>query len=91
VLAAYTLGVRAVFLALLAPLALAVTVKPGLVSVYVFWAAWYVYFGWAASQFYVGSRAASWLRGSAAAALGHAAITALLFIGSAAYEAVVAR
>lgn len=91
VLVAYALSVRAVFLAVLAPVASAFALRPGLGSVYAFWAAWYVYFGWAASQFYVGPRPASWLRGVLAAALGQAAIFALLFAGSAAYEAIVAR
>jgi hypothetical protein len=59
--------------------------------VYAFWAAWYVYFGWAASQFYAGSRMRSWIRGAVAAAIGHAAIIAALFAGSAAYESLVTR
>ena len=90
VLAAYALCVRAAFLALVGPAAyLASTSAPGLGYVYAYWAAWYVYFGWAASQFYTGSPLRSWIRGAAAAVLGHAAIIALLFAGSSAYEALV--
>jgi hypothetical protein len=91
VLAAYTLGVRAVFIALLAPFASFAGAAPGPASTYAFWAAWYLYFGWAASQFYDGPRRLSWLRGALAAALTHLAVIALLFVGSAAYEAVVVR
>jgi hypothetical protein len=92
VLAAYALSVRAVFLALVGPVAhLASSTAPGLGQVYAFWAAWYVYFGWAASQFYAGPRMRSWIQGAVAAAIGHAAIIGALFAGSAAYEALVAR
>src|SRR5664279_2335606 len=92
VLAAYALSVRAVFLALVAPVAyLASSTTPGLGQVYAFWAAWYVYFGWAASQFYPGARLRSWFLGALAAATGHAAILALLFAGNAGYETLVTR
>jgi len=91
VLAAYALSVRAVFVALVAPLAYAAAVVPGPALVYTFWAAWYVYFGWAASQFYVGPRIRSWLLGALAAAIAHAAIIGALFAGSAAFEAFLAR
>ncbi len=91
VLAAYALSVRAVFVGLSAPLALATSTAPGPVLFYSFWAAWYVYFGWAASQFYDGPRPSSWLRGMLAAAIAHAAIIAALFAASGAYEAFVAR
>lgn len=92
VLAAYALSVRAVFLALVAPVAyLASATAPGLGQVYAFWAAWYVYFGWAASQFYPGPRMRSWFLGALVAVIGHAAIVALLIAGNAAYQALVAR
>jgi Protein of unknown function (DUF3667) len=92
VLAAYALSVRAVFLALVAPLAyLMSTSGPRLGQVYAFWAAWYVYFGWAASQFYAGPRIQSWIRGAVAAAIAHVAIIAALVAGSAAYETLMAR
>jgi hypothetical protein len=92
VLAAYVLSVRAVFLALVAPVAyLASTTSPKLGYVYAFWVAWYVYFGWAASQFYSGPRAWSWIRGAAAAAIEHAAVIAMMVAGTAAFEALAAR
>jgi len=92
VLVAYTLSVRAVFLALVAPVAyVASTTAPQLGQVYAFWAAWYVYFGWAASQFYPGPRSWSWARGAAAAAIEHAAVIGALLGGNALYEALAAR
>lgn len=92
VLVAYTLSVRAVFLALVAPAAyLASTTEPQLGYVYAFWVAWYFYFGWAASQFYPGPRAWSWIRGAVAAAIEHAAVFAMMFAGTAAFEALAAR
>ena len=88
VLVAYTLSMRAVVLMLAIPAAyLASATTPGRVSVYAYWAAWYVYFGWAASQFYGGARLQAWSRGAAAAALGHAAIVGVLMAASAGYEA----
>jgi hypothetical protein len=92
VLAAYALGVRAVFLALVGLVAyLTSTTATGLGSVFAFWVAWYLYFGWAASQFYAGPRIHSWIRGAMAAAIGHLAIVAALFAGSAAYDSLVTR
>lgn len=92
VLVAYALSVRAVFLALVAPVAyLASTTAPKLGYVYAFWAAWYVYFGWAASQFYPVPRAWSWIRGAAAAAIEHAAVIAMMIAGTAAFEALAVR
>ncbi len=88
VLAAYTLSVRAVVVAIVAPLSYALSIVPGATSTYGFWVVWYVYFGWAASQFYAGPRGASWLRGVVAAAVAHAATLGVLFAASAAYTAV---
>ena len=90
VLAAYTLSVRAVVVALVAPSSYVLSVAPGPAATYGFWAVWFVYFGWAASQFYVGPRLSSWLRGVVAAAIAHAAIMGLLFAASAVYAAFVA-
>jgi len=88
VLSAYTTGVRAIFLALVAPLSMATSNPPGTALVYAFWGAWYVYFGWAASQFYlVSGRSAAWARGIVAAAVGHAGNVGVLFVGDAAYQA----
>ena len=92
VLVAYALSVRAVFLALVVPVAyVSSATAPGLGYVYAFWAAWYIYFGWAASQFYPGPRSWSWIRGAAAAATEHAAVIAALVGGNAVYEALAAR
>jgi hypothetical protein len=92
VLVAYTLSVRAVFLALVVPVAyVSSAAAPGLGYVYGFWAGWYLYFGWAASQFYPGPRSWSWIRGATAAAIEHAAIIGALVAGNAAYEALAAR
>jgi len=92
VLAAYTLSVRAVFLALAGPLAyLTASDAPRIEFVYAFWAIWYVYFGWAASQFYAGSRWKSWVMGVVAAALGHAAIMAALLGAAGAIERIWSR
>ncbi len=87
VLVAYTLGMRAVAITVIAPIALlSSTSAPTFWQNAAFWAAWYVYFGWAASQFYAGARWRSWLRGMIVAAIGHALIIGLLIGGSAAYE-----
>ena len=87
VLVAYTLGMRAVALAVIAPIArLTSASEPTLWQNLAFWAAWYVYFGWAASQFYAGARWRSWLRGMLVAAIGHAVIIGILIAGNAAYE-----
>ena len=87
VLVAYTLGMRAVALTVIMPIALlSSTSAPTFWQNSAFWAAWYVYFGWAASQFYAGARWRSWLRGMIAAAIGHALIIGVLIVGSAAYE-----
>jgi uncharacterized protein DUF3667 len=92
VLAAYTLSVRAVVLAVIGPASsLLAFGAPGPVSTNLFWVAWYAYFGWAASQFYPGARASSWLRGAAAAALAHVAIVGMLPGVSALYLAWVER
>jgi hypothetical protein len=92
VLTAYALSVRAVVLGVTVPINLLVSGNtPSPLSVATFWAAWYLYFGWAASQFYDGTRAANWLRGSAAAALAHAAITAILLLGSAGWRYLASR
>lgn len=90
VLAAYTLSVRALVVALVAPLSYLLSIVPGPGSTYGFWAVWYVYFGWAASQFYAGPRLSSWLRGVLAAAIAHAATLGGLLAGSAVYAAIVA-
>ena len=87
VLAAYTLSVRAVLLALAALVAFSQGAPEVSVGYfYAFWAAWYLYFGWAASQFYDGPRLRSWLLGAAAAAIEHALVIALLFAANIAYE-----
>ena len=87
VLVAYTLGVRAVALTAIVPIALLTsTTAPTFWQNSAFWAAWYLYFGWSASQFYTGARWRSWLRGMLAAAIGHALIIGILVGGSAAYE-----
>ena len=87
VLVAYTLGMRAVALTIIMPIALLNSNSaPTFWQTAAFWAAWYIYFGWAASQFYVGARWRSWLRGVLVAAIGHALIIAILVAGSAAYE-----
>jgi hypothetical protein len=92
VLVAYTLGMRAVALAVIVPIALLTsTSAPTFWQNSAFWAAWYLYFGWAASQFYAGMRWRSWLRGMLVAAIGHALIIGLLIGGSAAYEIIAAR
>ena len=92
VLAAFALSVRAVFLALVVPLAyLMSTSAPSQGQVYAFWAAWYVYFGWAASQFYPGPRVLSWIRGAIAAAIAHATIIAAMLAGNAAYVTLAVR
>jgi len=87
VLVAYTLGMRAVALTVIVPIALLTsTSAPTFWQNSAFWVAWYVYFGWAASQFYVGARWRTWLRGMVVAAIGHALIFGILIAGSAAYE-----
>ncbi len=79
VMVAYSLTVRAAFLAFVAPLAwLASSGAPSGYAIYAFWIGWYVYFGWVASQFYEGPRLGSWVRGFAAAAIGHGIIVLLL-------------
>jgi hypothetical protein len=88
VLVAYTLGVRAVALSAIIPIAvLNSTSAPSLWQNSGFWIAWYIYFGWGASQFYAGARWRIWSRGMLAAAIGHALIIGVLAVGSAAYEA----
>jgi len=88
VLAAYALSARAVFLALVVPVAFVESATSPSQGFYIaFWAAWYIYFGWAASQFYEGPRIGSWVRGFVAAAIGHGAIIAVMFGASAVYEA----
>lgn len=78
-LCAYTLSVRAVAIALVAPLAVVTSRSaPTATETTVSWLLWYLYFGWAASQFYVGPRWRNAARGVVAAALGHAAIMLLL-------------
>lgn len=85
-LVAYTLSVRAVAIALVAPLAvIASRNAPTFTETALAWVLWYVYFGWAASQFYVGPRLRSSVRGIAAAALGHGATMLLLDIASHVY------
>ncbi|HEU5297264.1 MAG TPA: DUF3667 domain-containing protein [Burkholderiaceae bacterium] len=88
VLVAYTLGMRAVALTVITPIA--ILLNPTSAVTFwentAYWAGWYVYFGWAASQFYFGSRWRSWLRGMLVAAIGHALIIGLLVGGNAAYE-----
>jgi hypothetical protein len=92
VMVAYSLTVRAAFVALVAPLSwLASNAAPSAYTVYAFWLGWYVYFGWVASQFYEGSRVWSWIRGVAAAAIGHGIIVFLLMTGSAAYDLLLVR
>ncbi len=87
VLVAYTLGMRAVALTLIMPIALLNSNSaPTFWQTSAFWAVWYVYFGWAASQFYRGARWRTWLRGMLVAAMGHALIIGILVAGSAAYE-----
>ena len=87
VLVAYTLGMRAVALAVIAPIALLnSTAAPTFWQNFAFWAAWYLYFGWAASQFYAGARWRSWLRGMLVAAIGHALIIGILVGGNAVYQ-----
>lgn len=87
VLVAYALGMRAVALTIIMPIALLNSNSaPTFWQTSAFWAAWYVYFGWAASQFYTGARWRSWLRGMLVAAIGHALIIGILVAGSAAYE-----
>src|SRR6185436_14980728 len=79
VLVAYTLGMRAVALTAIVPIALlSSTSAPTFWQNFAFWAAWYLYFGWSASQFYAGTRWRSWLRGMLVAAIGHALIIAIL-------------
>jgi hypothetical protein len=87
VLVAYTLGVRALALALTVPLALLnnASAAPTLLQTSLFWGAWYLYFGWAASQFYPGARWRAGLRGTLAAAMGHALTFGALAVGNAAY------
>ena len=91
VLAAYTLSVRAVVIAIIGACSLLWKLEPGSTATFGFWVVWYVYFGWAASQFYDGPRASSWLRGAAAAALAHGAIMAMLSALGAAYVAATSR
>jgi hypothetical protein len=87
VLVAYTLGVRAVVVALSIPFAYFGSVgAPRIEHVYVFWAVWYLYFGWSASQFYAGPRVSSGARGVLAAMFGHLAILALMTAGNGFYE-----
>jgi hypothetical protein len=89
VLVAYTLGIRAVALTFVVPIALlSSTSAPTFWQNSVFWAAWYLYFGWAASQFYPGARWRSWLRGMLVAAIGHALIIGILVGGNALYEVI---
>ena len=89
VLVAYALGMRAVALTIIMPIALLNSASvPTFWQTSAFWAAWYVYFGWAASQFYAGGRWCSWLRGMLVAAIGHALIIGILVAGSAAYETI---
>jgi len=91
VLVAYALGMRAVALTVIMPIALLNSnAAPTFWQTAAFWAAWYVYFGWAASQFYPGSRWFSWLRGMVVAAIGHALILGILVVLSAAYERAIA-
>lgn len=92
VLVAYALGMRAVALTLIMPIALLNSnAAPTFWQTSAFWGAWYIYFGWAASQFYPGARWRSWLRGMLVAAIGHALIIGLLAGGSAAYVGMVAQ
>jgi hypothetical protein len=92
VLVAYTFSVRAVFLAVVAPIAHWASMDtPKLGYVYAYWVVWFAYFGWAASQFYGGSRVGSWARGVLAGALGHAAIMVLLSMAGTAYQTFVVR
>lgn len=92
VLVAYTLSVRAVFVALVVPVAFALSVStPPREAVGAFWAAWIAYFAWACSQFYAGPRWSSWARGAAAAVLGYAATVGPLMAASAIYETIVVR
>jgi len=87
VLVAYALGMRAVVLTVVMPIAVLKSgAAPTLWQTSMFWAAWYVYFGWAASQFYAASRWGSWLRGMLVAAIGHALILGILVAISAVYE-----
>jgi len=90
VLVAYTLGVRALALALTVPLALLgnASTAPTLLQTSLFWGAWYLYFGWAASQFYPGARWRAGLRGTLAAATGHALTFGALAVGNAAYAVI---
>jgi len=90
-LAAYTLSVRAIVVAIVGAGSLLGTSVPGRTSTFAFWVVWYLYFGWAASQFYDGPRGPSWVRGAAAAALAHAAVMAMLFAFSAGYDGWIAR
>ena len=92
VLVAYALGMRAVALTVIMPIALLNSnAAPTFWQTSAFWAAWYVYFGWAASQFYPGARRSSWLRGMVVAAIGHALIVGILVGLSAAYVAMIAK
>lgn len=92
VLVAYTLGMRAVALTVIVPIALLnSTSAPTFWQNSAFWAAWYLYFGWAASHFYPGARWRSWLRGMLVAVIGHALIIGFLVGGSAAYEFISTR
>ena len=92
VLVAYALGMRAVVLTAIMPIALLNSNSaPTFWQTSTFWAAWYVYFGWAATRFYPGPRWCSWLRGMVVAAIGHALIVGIVVGLSAACERVITR
>ena len=80
VLAAYTTGFHALFLALIETPLLALTradtTNPWLASVYL--GVWFAYFAFASSQFYRGSRSWSACRGFLAGALSQATVVALI-------------
>jgi hypothetical protein len=80
VLAAYTTGFHALFLALIETPLLALTradtTDPVLATVYL--GAWFAYFGFACSQFYRGNRAASAFKGFAAGVSSQAIVVGLV-------------
>lgn len=92
VLVAYTLSLRTIVLMLTIPLALMVnaTAAPTPAQVNGFWVAWYRYFAWATTQFYAGRKVVTFFKGLAVALLAHAALVALVRLGTMAIVGVIA-
>ena len=88
VLAAYTSGIRAIFLTLLVIPYWYLFRPSGSVALYLYYSylcVWLLYFGVSASQFYQGNRRASWVKGGLAAALTQATSQAIVSLATYAF------